>query len=148
MRQLLLAKRRKQPIPEDSKDPTLTDIEHSLNMANALDAVPADDLDAMAEIFGSDFPELASLFQADSQKRIAALYQAAAQGDYAEMIRLAHVFSGSASSMGASYLAFLCKTFEAQIQSGLFTDLEPRLQAIEAEYARTDNRLQLLLKAV
>jgi HPt (histidine-containing phosphotransfer) domain-containing protein len=116
-------------------------------MPNTLEVVPADDLDAMAEIFGSDFAELASLFQSDSQKRIAALYQSATQGNHEEMTWLAHVFSGSASSMGASHLAFLCKTFEAQIKSGLLADLELRLQAIEEEYVRTDARLQLLLKS-
>jgi HPt (histidine-containing phosphotransfer) domain-containing protein len=124
----------------------LTDIEHSLSMENALDMMPADDLDAMAEIFGSDFAELASLFQSDSQKRIAALHQSAVQGDHAEIIRLAHVFSGSASSMGASHLAFLCKTLEAQIKSGPQANLESMLQVIEDEYVKTDARLQLLLK--
>ena len=63
---------------------------------------PSDDLTAMREMFGSDFAELALLFQTDSKKRIAGMYEAVSKRDYGETIRIAHALSGSAASMGAS----------------------------------------------
>lgn len=111
-------------------------------------AALADDLDAMKELFASDFTELALLFQSDSLKRIAALHRAAAQNDQGDMIRLVHAFGGSASSMGASSLAFVCKTLEIQLKSGKCNDLAMKVQALESDYAKIDARLQLLLKTV
>jgi len=107
---------------------------------------PSDDLTAMREMFGSDFAELALLFQTDSKKRIAGMYEAVSKRDYGETIRIAHALSGSAASMGASSLAFLCKTFEAQLKSGLTEHLEAKVKAIETDYAKIDERLRYLLK--
>jgi len=115
--------------------------------AESEELVPGDDLDAMREMFGSDFAELALLFQSDSEKRISAMYQAVEKRDYVEMIRLAHALSGSASSMGANSLALLCKTFEAQLKSGAAEHLNARVKAIEADYAKIDDRLRQLLAA-
>jgi two-component system sensor histidine kinase/response regulator len=105
---------------------------------------PNDDLDAMKEMFGSDFGELVALFQGDSVKRLVAMRQAEIDENYAEMIRLTHAFSGSASSMGASSLAMLCKSFEAELKFGEFDEIDARLQAIETDYAKIDARLQYL----
>jgi len=112
--------------------------------ADTEEAPPDDDLDAMKEMFGSDFGELVALFQGDSVKRIAALHQAKIDENYAEMIRLTHAFSGSASSMGASSLAMLCKSFEAELKQGEFDEIDARLQAIGVDYAKIDARLQFL----
>jgi CheY-like chemotaxis protein len=111
------------------------------------DELPTDDLDAMQEMFGSDFAELVTLFQIDSPKRILSLYRAAAAGDQGEMMRVAHALSGSAASMGARSLAFLCKALEAQIKSGLLNDLELKVQAIEIDYAKISARLQTMLQS-
>ena len=111
------------------------------------ETIPADDLDEMKEMFGSDFTELVHLFQSDSVKRIAAMRQAAENRDQTEMIRLAHAMSGSASSMGASSLAFLCKTLEAQLKSAPVEQLMTKVDAIGSEYATIDARLRLLLNA-
>ena len=48
--------------------------------------------------------------------------------------------------MGASSLAFLCKTFEAQLKSGLTEQLGSKVKAIETDYMKVDERLQHLLK--
>jgi len=105
-----------------------------------------DDLDGMQEVFGSDFPELANLFQTDSAKRLAAMYRAAQTANRAELLKLTHALSGSASSMGASSLAALCKKFEIQLKAGIMDDLAARIGAIEADYRKIDHRLQAMLE--
>jgi two-component system sensor histidine kinase/response regulator len=139
-------------VPKPIRPSSLRDIlNHWLPAAQQPIAVseeiaPADDLDAMKDMFGEDFPELAHLFQSDSRKRISALHQAATRDDRTEMIRLTHALSGSASSMGASSLAYLCKTVEAQLKSGALEDLEAAVRTMEADYIKIDARLQQLLK--
>jgi two-component system sensor histidine kinase/response regulator len=105
----------------------------------------ADELDAIQDMFGSDFPELAALFQADSPKRIEALQRAVGEHDAGTMAKVAHAFSGSAASLGASGLAALCKALEIQVKSSWPDDAESRVQAIAAEYARIDSRLRMML---
>jgi HPt (histidine-containing phosphotransfer) domain-containing protein len=87
------------------------------------------------------------LFQADAPKRIKALYQVAAEGKQNDVLPIVHVLSGSAASMGASSLAFLCKTLEEQIRSGVLDDLESKVKAIEADYAKINAKLQMMLKS-
>jgi CheY-like chemotaxis protein/HPt (histidine-containing phosphotransfer) domain-containing protein len=119
------------------------------NVANVVveESIPEDDMEAMKELFGDDFAELAFLFQSDSLKRIAGMHVAVARADYAELIRLVHAFNGSASSMGASNLAFLCKNFEAQLKAGMFADIEGKVISIEVGYATVEARLQSMLGA-
>lgn len=105
-----------------------------------------DDLDGMHEVFGSDFAELAKLFQSDSIKRIAALYRSLHENDHAEMLRLTHALSGSASSMGATSLAALCKRLELQLKSGSTEELEARLAAIEADFRKIERRLVAMME--
>ncbi|HEX7642522.1 MAG TPA: response regulator [Burkholderiaceae bacterium] len=105
-----------------------------------------DDLDGMQEVFGNDFAELANLFQTDSAKRLAAMLRAAQASDRAELLRLTHALSGSASSMGAGTLAALCKKFEVQLKAGIMDDLEAKIGAIEADYRKIDRRLQAMLE--
>lgn len=104
-----------------------------------------DELDAIQEMFGSDFIELAGLFQADSPGRIAALYDAAAKADASGMASVAHALSGSTASIGATGLAALCKEIETRAKAGRLDDLAPRLAAIEAEYARIETRLAAMI---
>ena len=111
-----------------------------------LDVSAKDDLDGMQEVFGSDFPELANLFQTDSAKRLAAMYRAAQTANRAELVKLTHALSGSASSMGASTLATLCKKFEMQLKAGIMDDLAARIGAIEADYRKIDHRLHAMLE--
>ncbi len=107
----------------------------------------ADELDAIYEMFGDDFTELADLFQTDSPKRIAALHDASAAGDTAKMASVAHALSGSTASIGATSLAALCKEFEIRAKAGQLDGAAPRLAAIEAEYTRIEARLRVMLAA-
>ena len=107
-------------------------------------AAHRDELDAIQEMFGSDFAELAELFRTDSPKRIAALRTAQASGDTAKLASIAHALSGSTASIGATGLAALCKELELRSKAGILEDVAPKLAAIELEYARIENRLRLM----
>lgn len=101
-----------------------------------------DELDAVREIFGVDFAELAKLYQRDSPPRIAALYSAAAAGDRLQVAKVAHAFAGSSASIGATSLSALCKELELRAKANAPDDLISQLAAIETEYSRISDRLQ------
>jgi CheY-like chemotaxis protein len=107
-----------------------------------------DELAAIQKIFGAGFVELAALFQVDTPPRIAALRQAAADGDTAQLARLAHALSGSTSSIGATSLAILCKELEADATAGAVENVHARLAAIEQEYLRIDARLRSIMAGI
>jgi len=114
--------------------------------AHAQAAVEADDLDAIQEMFGTDFPELAGLYTADSPKRIDALRAAACERDASALAMVAHALSGSSASMGASGLAALCQSLELETKLGWPDQLESRIDAIVSEYARIETRLRAMVQ--
>jgi CheY-like chemotaxis protein len=109
--------------------------------AHAQAAAEADDLDAIQEMFGTDFPELAGLYTADSPKRIDALRAAACECDGGALAMVAHALSGSSASMGASGLAALCQSLELQAKAGWPEQLDAKIDAIAREYTRIESRL-------
>ena len=104
-----------------------------------------DELEAVHEMFGDDFPELAALYQNDGAPRLRALREAHACGDLARIAKVAHALGGSSASIGATGLAELCKELETSAKSGLLQDFEQRLATIQAEYGRICNKLQSML---
>lgn len=105
-----------------------------------------DELDAVKDMFGADFGELARLYRNDSPPRIAALHDAAAAGDWTAVAKVAHAFSGSSASIGASGLAALCKELELQAKTGSIAEFAERMSTIENEYERICKRLEALLE--
>jgi HPt (histidine-containing phosphotransfer) domain-containing protein len=101
-----------------------------------------DELEEIYAIFGEDFSELSALYQADSPRRIALLREAMAAGNRALLAKVAHAFSGSCASIGATRLSALCKELEFLAQCAASDDLEEKLTAIEAEYQRVSAKLQ------
>lgn len=106
----------------------------------------ADELEAMQEMFGDDFPELAKLYLTDSPKRLAALQEAASAADAARSASVVHSFSGSCASIGAPGLAEMCKELELRCKAGNLEDIIPRLEAINTEYRRIENKLKAMLQ--
>lgn len=104
-----------------------------------------DELEAIQEMFGAGFSELASLYQNDTPPRIAALRDGYAAGDYAKVAKVAHALSGSSASIGAIGLSALCKELESRAKAGLLEEFEYRMAAIEAEYRRLSSKLQSML---
>jgi CheY-like chemotaxis protein len=108
-------------------------------------AAGADELEAMQQMFGADFRALADLYLSDSPTRIAALQEAQTAGDTKRLARLAHAFSGSNASIGASMLAALCKDLEACAKGGALADAAQRIAMIEAEYGRISDKLRAMI---
>jgi CheY-like chemotaxis protein len=108
-------------------------------------AACADELEAVRDMFGADFAELASLYQNDSPPRLAGIREAHATGDTARMTKLAHALAGSSASIGATGMSGLCSELELRVRQGLLDDFQQRLGAIEDEYRRLRNRLQNML---
>jgi len=105
-----------------------------------------DELEAVREMFGADFGELAALYQNDGPPRLAAIREAFAAGDCARVAKVTHALAGSSASIGATGLSALCKELETAAKAGSLDAFEQRMTAIETEYARICSKLQSLLK--
>ncbi|WP_151634542.1 response regulator [Noviherbaspirillum aerium] len=112
--------------------------------AEAPEAVTADELETVRDMFGADFAELAALYRHDSPPRIAAMRDAHAAGDHAQLARVAHALGGSSASIGATALSALCRDLENAVKGGAPGGFGERIIGIEAEYQRVDAKIQLL----
>jgi CheY-like chemotaxis protein len=108
-------------------------------------AAPADELDTMQDIFGPDFADLVALFIHDSPRRIEAMRAAAAQADGPLLAKLAHAFSGSTISIGATGLSALSRSLEADANANKFDGIAATLDAIDKEFARVQSRLDSIV---
>ena len=106
-----------------------------------------DELEAIQEMFGADFPELVALFLTDSPKRITDLQQVAVERDTTAMARVAHALSGSTAAIGACGLSALCKDLELNSRAGRLADVDARMKSIEIEFARIEARLRAMAPA-
>lgn len=107
-----------------------------------------DELEAMQDLFGANFPELAALYQNDMPKRIASLHEAGIAGDARQVAKVAHTLCGSCASIGATQLAVLCRDLEIRYKTAeLSDDFESEVEAICTEYARIDTKLQSMVRA-
>lgn len=105
-----------------------------------------DELEAVRDMFGKDFAELGLLYLTDSPARVAALRAAGTADDPAQTAKIAHAFSGSCASIGASALSRMCRELEVAAKSGALKEFRQKMTAIEAEYLRVSERLRALLQ--
>lgn len=105
-----------------------------------------DELEAVRDMFGKDFAELGLLYLTDSPARVAALRAAGTADDPGHTAKIAHAFSGSCASIGASALSRMCRELEVAAKSGALEEFGQRMTAIEAEYLRVSARLRALLQ--
>lgn len=110
----------------------------------APEAATADELETVRDMFGADFAELAALYRHDSPPRIAAMRDAHAAGDHAQLAKVAHALGGSSASIGATALSALCRDLENAAKAGMLDDFTARIGGIEAEYQRVDGKIELL----
>ena len=102
-----------------------------------LDADVVGRLESLGEAAGEDLVgQLASLFLADADTRVAALRQALARDDAAAVVRTAHTLSGASANVGATALARLCATLAAEGVAGDLMGGDTLLDAIEEELGR------------
>lgn len=118
------------------------------DQASAADSIAPelDELDLTRKIVGPAFAEIAALFKTDSQLRIMALTEACAENDLKKLTSVAHSFSGSCASLGASQLSALCTELEIWCKAGLANDLDVKLDGIKTEYAHVIARLEQILQ--
>lgn len=117
--------------------------------ASTLDTSDAhDEIASMQKMFGSDFSELATLYLADSPKRIAGLTEAAAEKNASRVASFSHSLGGSCASIGATGLATLCKELELQAKAGQLGSIDNMLAEVKTEYARISTKLQSMINTV
>jgi len=102
-----------------------------------LDAEVVARLEHLGEAAGEDLlGQLATLFLADADTRVAALRQALVRDDVAAVVRAAHTLSGASANVGATALARLCATLAAEGVAGDLMGGDTLLDAIEEELGR------------
>ena len=106
-----------------------------------------DELETVRDLFAADFAELAALYHRDSPPRLAAMRHACAEGNAEQLAKIAHAFSGSSASLGATGLSALCKELERQVKAGQMADVEQRLGEIDAEYRRVSDKLHTMINS-
>jgi HPt (histidine-containing phosphotransfer) domain-containing protein len=92
----------------------------------------------LLEITGDDpafVDELVDTFLDDATTQLAALREAAAAGDAAAAVRPAHSLKSSSVNVGATRLADLARTIEADGRAGDVPDLAARVGELETELA-------------
>jgi HPt (histidine-containing phosphotransfer) domain-containing protein len=105
----------------------------------------SDELETIQRIFGDDYVQLATLYAADSPKRVAALREAVAAGDRMRVATHAHAFSGSCVSIGATGLSGLCRDLESCAGTADPGVLAEKLGLIETEYERICARMRTMI---
>nr|WP_314623964.1 response regulator [uncultured Noviherbaspirillum sp.] len=102
--------------------------------ASRRDAGTRAELQALADLFGTGFGEVVTLFAADTESRLLALHDAAKAGDAAQLHRLAHALCGSCASLGGWRMAGLCRVLDLRCRSGHDAYCAQLLADIRNEY--------------
>jgi PAS domain S-box-containing protein len=110
----------------------------------ALDDEIVHSLERLGDDMGEDLMgQLSTMFQADADARVLVMREALAGEDPATIASSAHALSGASANVGASALAGLCATLEADSSTGNLTAALTQIDALEAELGR----VQLALSA-
>jgi HPt (histidine-containing phosphotransfer) domain-containing protein len=114
--------------------------------ASRRDAGTRAELASLADLFGSGFGEVVTLFAADTESRLQALHAAAMAGDAGQLHRLAHALSGSCASLGGWRMAGLCRLLESTYRSGQDAGRAGLLADIRNEYRGFRLQLEHVLR--
>ena len=105
------------------------------------------DQDALVElkqVMGDEFSLLIDTFTSDSIVRIETIAAAVNAADPEDIRRTAHSFKGSASNMGATHLASLCKQLEDLGVEGQTDGSKELLEQVVVEYDHVKAALENL----
>jgi HPt (histidine-containing phosphotransfer) domain-containing protein len=100
-----------------------------------------DTLNELKDVMGEEFGFLIETFKTDSAVRISAINDALASQDSDAVRRAAHSFKGSASNMGATNLAELCRRLEDIGDSGSIDGGESIAEEIVSAYRCVEQAL-------
>lgn len=92
----------------------------------------------LLEITGGDVAfvdELIDTFLDDATVQLDALRAAGAANDAAAIVRPAHSLKSNSDNVGATILADLCRSLEADGRAGHVPEMAERVAAIESEFA-------------
>ena len=86
--------------------------------------------------------ELIQTYVEDSVRLLAAMRQAIAESNPAELRRAAHSLKSNSANFGADDLASLCRELELRAAEGLLEGAADRLARIEDGYAEVERELR------
>ena len=113
-------------------------------MAPALDPEIVGRLERLGADAGEDLMgQLSTLFLAHADIHVSELRSALASEDNGGMVRSAHTLRGASANVGATALASLCATLEADSATGDLVASGAQLDALETELARVRSALGL-----
>ena len=98
----------------------------------------------LLEITGDDLEfvdELVDTYLEDATTQLEAMRRAAAAGDAGAVVRPAHSLKSSSANVGATALAELCRSLEAEAGSGAIADAVGRVSACEEALAAVRSAL-------
>lgn len=104
-------------------------------------------IDELKEATGRDpafLAELIDTYLEDSAALLAAMRQAIAAADAAEVRRAAHSLKSNSASFGAGPLANVCRELEHRARDGRLDDAAEHLARIETAYAEVERELRSL----
>ena len=101
-------------------------------------------LNELKEVMGDEFSLLIDTFTSDSIVRIETINAAVAELSADDIRRTAHSFKGSASNMGATHLADLCRRLEELGADGQTEGAQSLAEQIMAEYGQVKAALAAL----
>jgi CheY-like chemotaxis protein len=102
-------------------------------------------LERLREIGGDDFlAEVIDTFLADAGMLLATLHRALAEGDAAEVRRMAHTLKSNGATLGATEFAELCRSLEQQAKDGRLEEAPALVARIEEERGSLDQALGAL----
>jgi two-component system, sensor histidine kinase and response regulator len=122
------------PLPSSEDEPVAS--------TSVLDSEVLARLERLGEAAGEDLiGQLAVLFLADADTQLLTLRRALAGGDAAALAHSAHFLKGASANLGATALARLCGTLEADTVSGGTSGAGALIDAVEAELGRVHSAL-------
>ena len=98
----------------------------------------------LLEITGDDqafVDELVDTFLDDAATQFDALRAAGEADDIAGVVRPAHSLKSNSVNVGATVLAELCRSLEADARAGAVPDMQARIAAADAEFAEVRDAL-------
>jgi two-component system sensor histidine kinase/response regulator len=113
-----------------------------------LDPEVIERLERLGAASGEDLmAQLAELFLADADDRVAGLRDALEQGDAVSVSEVAHTMSGAAANLGATELARVCRTLARRTSTGGLTGVDALVATLEIELERVRRALGSLAVA-
>ena len=105
-------------------------------------AIDSQKLDELRESMGSLFDELIPGFINDTNSKFDRIHRYLNEGNFGELLMLAHSIKGSSLNIGASQLATIAQKMETEANAKLLDELISTVDILQQEYKRVCTALQ------